>query len=33
MYDSEFLTTTQANIVFKPKEKDLVEGELEATTD
>ncbi|PON34565.1 hypothetical protein PanWU01x14_343510 [Parasponia andersonii] len=33
MYDSEFLTATPSNIVFKLKEKDLVEGELETTAD
>ncbi|PON31387.1 hypothetical protein PanWU01x14_370300, partial [Parasponia andersonii] len=33
IYDSEFLTATLSNIVFKLKEKDPVEGELEATAD
>ncbi|PON69071.1 hypothetical protein PanWU01x14_090960, partial [Parasponia andersonii] len=31
MYDSEFLTATPSNIVFKLKEKDPVERKLEAT--
>ncbi|PON33572.1 hypothetical protein PanWU01x14_351730 [Parasponia andersonii] len=33
MFNSEFLTATPSNIVFKLKEKDPVEGELEATAD
>ncbi|PON52839.1 hypothetical protein PanWU01x14_206810, partial [Parasponia andersonii] len=32
-YDFEFLTITPSNIVFKLKEKDPIEGELEATAD
>ncbi|PON74025.1 hypothetical protein TorRG33x02_248020 [Trema orientale] len=33
MYDSEFLTAIPSNIVFKLKDKDPTEGELEATAD